>query len=160
MDAKLPELSLILDSTDSLTGAGRAVADPDPEAPALIVYTSGTTGRPKGAVLSHRALLSNLTTVAQAWHWTENDRLLLTLPCFHLHGLGLGIMTSFLVGSSVALRRRFVLEEVLADLARSRGDDVLRRADDLQPTRQPSRPTPSRRTTCTACGCGCRARRR
>lgn len=90
----------------------------DAEAPALIVYTSGTTGKPKGAVLSHRALLSNLTTVAQAWRWTENDRLLLTLPCFHLHGLGLGIMTSFLVGSSVALRPRFVLEEVLDDLVR------------------------------------------
>jgi len=117
MDAKLPELSLILDSTDSLSGAGRVIADPDPEAPALIVYTSGTTGNPKGAVLSHRALLSNLMTVAQAWQWTDSDRLLLTLPCFHLHGLGLGIMTSFLVGSSVALRRRFVLEEVLADLA-------------------------------------------
>jgi len=117
IDAKLPELSLILDSTGSVTCAGRVVAAPNPEAPALIVYTSGTTGRPKGAVLSHRALLANLTTVAQAWRWTESDRLLLTLPCFHLHGLGLGIMASCLVGSSVALRRRFVLEEVLADLA-------------------------------------------
>ena len=117
VDAQLPELSLILDSTESLTGAARAVVRRDAEAPALIVYTSGTTGRPKGAVLSHRALLSNLTSVAHAWQWTESDRLLLTLPCFHLHGLGLGIMTSFLIGSSVALRRRFVLEEVLADLA-------------------------------------------
>jgi malonyl-CoA/methylmalonyl-CoA synthetase len=44
--------------------------------------------------------------------------LLLTLPCFHLHGLGLGILTSGLVGSSVVLRRRFVAEEILADLAR------------------------------------------
>jgi malonyl-CoA/methylmalonyl-CoA synthetase len=69
-------------------------------------------------VLSHRALLFNLTAVARAWRWTANDRLLLTLPCFHLHGLGLGILTSFLVGSSIALRRRFVLEDVLADLAR------------------------------------------
>ncbi|MGH3055444.1 MAG: AMP-binding protein, partial [Gaiellaceae bacterium] len=56
----------------------------------------------------------------QAWQWTERDRLLLTLPCFHLHGLGLGIMASLLVGSSIALRRRFVAEEVLADLARVR----------------------------------------
>jgi malonyl-CoA/methylmalonyl-CoA synthetase len=117
MSARLPELSMILDSTDGLTGAARDVAQRDAEAPALIVYTSGTTGRPKGAVLSHRALLSNLTTVAQAWRWTECDRLLLTLPCFHLHGLGLGIMASLLVGSSVALRQRFLLEEVLADLA-------------------------------------------
>lgn len=118
VDAALPQLSLILDSTEGLTGAASDVARLDAEAAALIVYTSGTTGRPKGAVLSHGALLSNLTTVAHAWRWTENDRLLLTLPCFHLHGLGLGIMASLLVGSSVALRRRFVLEEVLADLAR------------------------------------------
>jgi malonyl-CoA/methylmalonyl-CoA synthetase len=118
MDAPLADLSLILDSTESLTGPARTVVRCDAQAPALIVYTSGTTGRPKGAVLSHRALLSNLTTVARAWQWTENDRLLLTLPCFHLHGLGLGIMASFLVGSSVALRRRFVLEEVLDDLVR------------------------------------------
>lgn len=116
-DARLPELSLILDSTDGLTSAAADVVHRDAEAPALIVYTSGTTGRPKGAVLSHRALLSNLTTVAQAWRWTERDRLLLTLPCFHLHGLGLGIMASLLVGSSIALRPRFVLEDVLGDLA-------------------------------------------
>jgi len=118
MDAALPELTLILDSMENLTGPAGDVVRRDAEAPALIVYTSGTTGRPKGAVLSHRALLSNLTTVARAWRWSENDRLLLTLPCFHLHGLGLGIMASFLVGSSVALRRRFVLEEVLDDLVR------------------------------------------
>jgi acyl-CoA synthetase (AMP-forming)/AMP-acid ligase II len=88
----------------------------DPESPALIIYTSGTTGLPKGAVLSHRALLSNLTTVADAWRWTAADRLLLTLPCFHLHGLGLGILASSLIGSSLALCRRFVAEEICAAL--------------------------------------------
>jgi acyl-CoA synthetase (AMP-forming)/AMP-acid ligase II len=114
----LPELSLILSSLDTLTGGAPEPVAVDAEAPALIVYTSGTTGRPKGAVLSHRALLSNFLTVAQAWRWTADDRLLLTLPCFHLHGLGLGIITSWLVGSSVALRRRFVAEDVCADLER------------------------------------------
>lgn len=84
---------------------------------ALIVYTSGTTGRPKGAVLSHHALLTNFTTVARAWQWTEADRLLLTLPCFHLHGLGLGLLTSFLIGSSVVFRPRFQIDQVLRDLA-------------------------------------------
>jgi malonyl-CoA/methylmalonyl-CoA synthetase len=59
-----------------------------------------------------------LTTVAKAWRWTENDRLLLTLPCFHLHGLGLGLIASWLVGSSVILRPRFVVEEVFPDLDR------------------------------------------
>src|SRR5438132_910205 len=83
---------------------------------ALLVYTSGTTGKPKGVVLSQRALLSNFATVAVAWHWTEADRLLLVLPCFHLHGLGLGILTSLLVGASVILRSRFHVEQVLTDL--------------------------------------------
>jgi acyl-CoA synthetase (AMP-forming)/AMP-acid ligase II len=110
---------------DRLPTMTRAAAtSPWPEvsetAAAVIVYTSGTTGRPKGAVLSHRALLQNLTTVARAWQWTESDRLLLTLPCFHLHGLGLGLLASFLVGSSVVLRRRFVAEDTLADLQRSK----------------------------------------
>jgi len=83
---------------------------------ALIVYTSGTTGRPKGAVLSERALFSNLSTVAEAWRWTDSDRLLLTLPCFHLHGLGLGILGSLLVGSCIVLRDRFRAEEVFGEI--------------------------------------------
>jgi acyl-CoA synthetase (AMP-forming)/AMP-acid ligase II len=99
-------------------GQRAAPAQVDPEATALIVYTSGTTGRPKGVMLSHRALLSNLTTIAGIWQWTERDRLLLSLPCFHLHGLGLGIIAGFIVGSSIALRRRFVAEEIPGDLDR------------------------------------------
>jgi malonyl-CoA/methylmalonyl-CoA synthetase len=118
MAAGLPDLSVIGNTMETADGSAAPLAT-DAEAAALIIYTSGTTGRPKGAILSHRALLSNLTTVAEAWQWTERDRLLLTLPCFHLHGLGLGILTSCLVGSSIVLRRRFVLDEVLADLERS-----------------------------------------
>jgi malonyl-CoA/methylmalonyl-CoA synthetase len=67
-------------------------------------------------VLSERALFSNLSTVAEAWQWTESDRLLLTLPCFHLHGLGLGVLGSLLVGSSIVLRDRFRAEEVFRDI--------------------------------------------
>ncbi len=109
----------IMTAGDMISGPAPAPANVDAAAAALIIYTSGTTGRPKGAVLSHRAVLGNLNTVADAWRWSERDRLLLTLPCFHLHGLGLGILTSFLVGSSVVLRPRFVAEETLADLARN-----------------------------------------
>jgi len=89
-----------------------------PSAPALIVYTSGTTGRPKGAVLSHRALRDNLRAILRGWEWTSEDRLLLTLPCSHLHGLALGVLGSLLHGSSLVLRARFAAEEALADLER------------------------------------------
>jgi acyl-CoA synthetase (AMP-forming)/AMP-acid ligase II len=91
-----------------------------PDDAALLVYTSGTTAKPKGATLSHRALVSNLETVARAWRWTAADRLLLTLPCFHLHGLALGILGSLLVGSQIVLRERFVAEEVPEDIERHR----------------------------------------
>jgi len=117
---QLPRLSVIATGLDGFVAGAPPASATDAEAAALIVYTSGSTGRPKGAVLSHRALLSNLTTVARAWRWTADDRLLLTLPCFHLHGLGLGIIGSFLAGSSVVLRRRFVAEEVCADLEKYR----------------------------------------
>lgn len=119
VQAVLPDLALILDTTEVPREHSEPPTAIDGDAPALIVYTSGTTGHPKGAVLSHGALLSNLTTVAAAWVWTEHDRLFLTLPCFHLHGLGLGILTSFLIGSSLVLERRFVAEETCARLERS-----------------------------------------
>ncbi|MDK1476818.1 acyl-CoA synthetase [Streptomyces sp. 549] len=60
--------------------------------PALIVYTSGTTGAPKGVVLSRRALAATLDDVADAWQWTDRDVLVHALPLFHVHGLVLGLL--------------------------------------------------------------------
>ncbi|MGO9973209.1 MAG: AMP-binding protein [Solirubrobacteraceae bacterium] len=75
--------------------------------PALLVYTSGTTGRPKGALLTHGNLLSSATAVEQAWRWERDDCLLLTLPLFHLHGLGVGLNGSLCTGAQIRLRARF-----------------------------------------------------
>lgn len=118
-EARLPSL-LGVSSTLPAGDPPSPVAEVEPESAALIVYTSGTTGKPKGVVLSQRALLTNFATVAEAWRWIEADRLLMVLPCFHLHGLGLGILTSLLVGASVILRSRFYAEQVLTDLERQR----------------------------------------
>ncbi len=74
---------------------------------AIIAYTSGTTGRSKGATLLHRNLAANSHAVTTAWRWTAADRLLLTLPLFHVHGLCVGIHGTWLTGSTVDLRRRF-----------------------------------------------------
>jgi malonyl-CoA/methylmalonyl-CoA synthetase len=73
--------------------------------PALIVYTSGTTGAPKGAVLSHANLLAGVRALVEAWRWDENDRLVLALPLFHVHGLCAGLFGTLAAGASAVLTR-------------------------------------------------------
>ncbi|HEY8744145.1 MAG TPA: AMP-binding protein, partial [Chloroflexota bacterium] len=85
----------------------RDIRAPDPEAVALILYTSGTTGRSKGAMLSHRNMAANSAAIVEAWRWTEQDRLLLALPLFHVHGLTVGINGTLLARACVDLQPRF-----------------------------------------------------
>ncbi len=80
---------------------------PSGDDPALLIYTSGTTGEPKGALLSHANLLASATAVTLAWRWEPQDRLLLTLPLFHVHGLGVGVNGSLCAGGQIVLRERF-----------------------------------------------------
>ena len=75
----------------------------DPDAPALICYTSGTTGAPKGAVLTHRNLLAATEAVRIAWRWSPDDRLVHCLPVFHAHGLCVGVYGTLLAGASAVL---------------------------------------------------------
>jgi malonyl-CoA/methylmalonyl-CoA synthetase len=67
---------------------------------ALIVYTSGTTGPPKGVVLPHAALVANLAAVYDAWDWTAADRVVHALPLYHIHGLLLGTLGPLWHGGS------------------------------------------------------------
>ncbi|HEX5570474.1 MAG TPA: AMP-binding protein, partial [Ktedonobacterales bacterium] len=108
------DFAAFLRSGDEDSGAGVALTTPDGDAPAVIGYTSGTTGRAKGAVLLHRNLVANITAVTTAWRWSPDDRLLLTLPLFHAHGLMVGLHGALWMGGSVALRRRFDAAETLA----------------------------------------------
>jgi malonyl-CoA/methylmalonyl-CoA synthetase len=85
--------------------------------PALLCYTSGTTGAPKGAVLSHGNLLASAQALRLAWRWSEDDRLVLALPLFHIHGLGVGLHGTLLAGASAVLLPRFDVDRVL-DAAR------------------------------------------
>jgi malonyl-CoA/methylmalonyl-CoA synthetase len=77
------------------------------EDPALIVYTSGTTGRPKGAVLPRRAVASNLDALADAWAWTGEDVLTHALPLFHVHGLVIGVLGPLRRGGELRHLGRF-----------------------------------------------------
>ncbi|HVX20245.1 MAG TPA: AMP-binding protein [Acidimicrobiales bacterium] len=92
----------------------------DPDDPALIVFTSGTTGAPKGAVLSHANLLAGVRSVALAWRWTAADRLVLGLPLFHVHGLCIGLFGTLAVGGSAVVLDRFSADGVL-DAAAGQG---------------------------------------
>ncbi|MDQ6692286.1 MAG: AMP-binding protein, partial [Candidatus Dormibacteraeota bacterium] len=69
-----------------------------PEEPALLLYTSGTTGRPKGALLDHGNLLAQARGVVEAWRWQREDRLVLALPLFHVHGLAIALNGSLVAG--------------------------------------------------------------
>ncbi|MET1074038.1 MAG: AMP-binding protein, partial [Umezawaea sp.] len=97
---------LVLDGTLP-SGPPIGVRELDGETPALIVYTSGTTGPPKGVVLPHRALASNLDALAAAWEWTADDVVVHALPLFHVHGLGVGVLGPLRRGGTVHHLGRF-----------------------------------------------------
>ncbi|MGW7380153.1 acyl-CoA synthetase [Streptomyces sp. NPDC054794] len=84
--------------------------------PALIVYTSGTTGPPKGAVIPRRAVATTLDALADAWQWTADDVLVHGLPLFHVHGLVLGVLGPLRRGGSVRHLGRFGTEGVTREL--------------------------------------------
>jgi malonyl-CoA/methylmalonyl-CoA synthetase len=88
-----------------------------PESPAAILYTSGTTGRPKGAVLDHGGFLAQARGAIEMWHWTKSDVLVHALPLFHLHGLGMGLHGTLLSGGSATLIH-FSPQAVIAELSR------------------------------------------
>ncbi|MFM9922793.1 malonyl-CoA synthase [Variovorax sp. H27-G14] len=84
-----------------------AVAQRKPDDMAAILYTSGTTGRSKGAMLTHRNLLSNAEVLKDYWGWTEGDVLIHALPIFHVHGLFVALHGALLNGSKMLWFSRF-----------------------------------------------------
>lgn len=131
----LPRLDVVVDaggdadaggggSADPRGGAGAVRASGGPaaggpaggEEPALVVYTSGTTGPPKGAVIPRRAVATTLDALADAWQWTAADVLVHGLPLFHVHGLVLGILGPLRRGGSVRHLGRFDPQGVAREL--------------------------------------------
>ena len=86
---------------------------------AALLYTSGTTGRSKGAMLTHGNLLSNAQALTDLWQITDEDRLIHALPIFHTHGLFVAMNTSLLAGVQVRLMERFDLARVLDEMPQS-----------------------------------------
>ncbi|MFG2196999.1 AMP-binding protein [Streptomyces sp. NPDC048639] len=84
---------------DTAERATWTAPEPESGSTALILYTSGTTGAPKGALLPRGALAADLDALAEVWEWTPEDTLAHGLPLFHVHGLVLGVLGALRVGS-------------------------------------------------------------
>ncbi|MGX9354697.1 malonate--CoA ligase [Roseobacteraceae bacterium S113] len=118
-------LTLALDASGTLST--RANDQPEhfdtvargPKDLAALLYTSGTTGRSKGAMLSHKNLLSNAQVLTDLWQITSADRLIHALPIFHTHGLFVALNTSLIAGVRVRLMGAFKLDQVLEELPSS-----------------------------------------
>jgi malonyl-CoA/methylmalonyl-CoA synthetase len=94
-------------AVDGLTG----------DTPAALVYTSGTTGPAKGAIITHGSLAANTCNLVDAWRITSADRFLLALPLFHVHGLGNGVHTWLRAGCRTRLLQRFDHQSAAATFA-------------------------------------------
>ena len=83
-----------------------------PDDLAAILYTSGTTGRSKGAMLTHGNLASNAETLVEAWHFSERDRLLHALPIYHIHGLFVASNVTLMAGAAMLFLSKFDPDEI------------------------------------------------
>jgi acyl-CoA synthetase (AMP-forming)/AMP-acid ligase II len=104
-----------LDGGGDQAGARR----PGPGDTALLAYTSGTTGRPKGVPLTHAEVVISIRSAMAAWRWTAGDVLVHALPLFHQHGLG-GLHATLIAGSSAHLLSRFSAPELITAVAEAR----------------------------------------
>ena len=116
-----PRLFVTPDNLAELVSEARAASDIceapllDGDSPAALVYTSGTTGTSKGAILTHNNLAANAVNLVACWQITAADRLLLALPLFHVHALGNGLHSWMLSGCRMRLLERFEHQKAAAE---------------------------------------------
>jgi malonyl-CoA/methylmalonyl-CoA synthetase len=100
-----------LSTDDALSAEPSPLPDIAEDRPAMIVYTSGTTGKPKGVVTTHGNLRAQVTALAEAWGWTADDRTLLVLPLHHVHGIVNVLSCALWSGAVCEILPRFDADE-------------------------------------------------
>ena len=118
LDDCLPNQGSLLQRAAALSGDFTTV-HAEPEAIASILYTSGTTGKSKGAMLSHGNLSANAQALQTAWDWQRDDVLLHSLPLFHVHGLFIACHVALLSGSQIIFLPKFDPAQILHFMPRS-----------------------------------------
>jgi malonyl-CoA/methylmalonyl-CoA synthetase len=116
----LPELRVLMADREAWETSEGDVPDPEPGAddPCLMLYSSGTTGRPKGVVHTHANLASSLRALAACWRFTPDDVLVNVLPLFHIHGLSFATHLSLLTGCAMLVEDQFHPRKTLAAIGR------------------------------------------
>jgi malonyl-CoA/methylmalonyl-CoA synthetase len=105
--AGMPRLDVDLGGGIGHAGRGRLSDELGDDDIAFVMYTSGTTGPPKGVQIPRRAITSNLDALAEIWQWTAEDRLTHALPVFHVHGLIIGLLGPLRLGGQLEHAGRF-----------------------------------------------------
>jgi acyl-CoA synthetase (AMP-forming)/AMP-acid ligase II len=113
----VPELERVDVDTLAHEPTDETLAPADDDAPAVIVYTSGTTGPSKGVELSLRAIVENARAVGGLWGLCAGDVLVLALPLFHVHGLCVGLAGALVHGTAVRMHPRFDAAAIVRDFA-------------------------------------------
>ncbi len=115
--AAVPELARVDMAAIAGAHSPAPIAALDDDAPALLVYTSGTTGPSKGVELSMRAVAEQARTLATSWAVDERDVLVLALPLFHVHGLCIALATALLAGATIHMHARFDPAAIVREFA-------------------------------------------
>jgi len=97
---------------EALAGTADAFPDVAPQRGAMVLYTSGTTGRPKGAVLTHGNVRAQVESLVEAWEWTSSDAILEFLPLHHLHGIVNVVACALWTGAPCEVLPRFDADDV------------------------------------------------
>lgn len=99
-------------TTELQTGEAVELPDVSPDRSAMIVYTSGTTSKPKGVLTTHENIAAQISSLIEAWGWTREDHILLFLPLHHLHGIINVLCSALWAGAVCEMLPRFEAEKV------------------------------------------------